>query len=210
MPAPEAEIAVPVIFEPPAAPALPVAPQMLAAAELPTPTTYFLDPLSPIAPLDVPADPRGLPPRAAHHRDTPGRAPAAQPITTPRPAAAVQQTAGVAAPAPGQVQAPAAAPSFARALQAWEASVHQAVQNALVYPNAARLMRREGRTRVRFDYGHKAVSSVSVVESSGLGALDRAALDAVLHAAIPPPPPELSIETRPLILWVNFSLTTEE
>ena len=200
IPAPKPEITMSVVFQPPAPPQ---PPQMLAEAALPAPSVSEASTLAPIPPLDLPADTSGVLPRVARHR------------ATPRPAKAVQQTAIVQLTAPPETSAapvhPAAPPALsAHALDAWEARVHQAVQNALVYPNAARLMHREGRTRVRFAYGHNAVSSAGVAESSGLSSLDQAALGAVTRAAIPPPPPEIAGQTRSLILWVNFSLTTAD
>jgi protein TonB len=196
---PSQDAAIPVIFQP-ASPQDP--PQTLSAETLPASATSLPDTLTPIPPLNIPADPRALLPRTVHHRSPPAT------IRMARQTEAARQTSPPAAPV--QLPAPPPAPSTpssAQALHAWEASVHQAVQNALIYPNAARLMHYEGRTRVRFDYSHNAVSGVAVAQSSGLSSLDSAAAAAVMRAAIPPPPPELASQTHSLILWVNFSLT---
>ncbi len=196
---PSQDAAIPVIFLPVSPPA---PPQTLAAETIPAPALSLPDTLSPLPPLTVPADPRALLPRIVHRRTVPARTQLAQQTDAARQAP----------PATPPVQRPASppapsAPSSSFALHAWEASVHQAVQNALVYPNAARLMHREGRARVRFEYTHNAVSGVAVAQSSGLSSLDSAAAAAVMRAAIPPPPPELASQTHSLTLWVNFSLT---
>ncbi len=197
---PKPDIAIAVVFEPPAPPQ---PPQILAEAALPAPSVSEESTLGPIAPLNLPAEMRNVPPHTARHRATPSPA---QPVL--QQTAMTQQTTPPHAPAAPVHQAPA--PNLSpHALDAWEARVHQAVQNALIYPNAARLMHREGRTRVRFEYGHNAVSSAAVAESSGSSSLDQAALGAVTRAVLPLPPPEIAGQTRSLILWVNFSLTTE-
>ncbi len=193
------QAALSIVFEPPAPPA---PPQMLAAGTLPAPAVSVTTALSRIAPLNLPADTHAPLPRAARRYDAPRPSQAVQQTTVVQPEAATNTRAAASHLAP-----PAPSP---RVLDAWEAQVHQAVQDALAYPSAARLMRREGRTRVRFEYGHDAVSSVSVAESSGFSVLDQAALGAVTRAAIPAPPPEIAGQTRSLILWVSFSLTAED
>ena len=54
-----------------------------------------------------------------------------------------------------------------------------AIQAALHYPESARMAGMSGRTRVAFRYRDGVVSNVSVVVSSGMGLLDRAAVAAV-------------------------------
>ncbi len=213
MPEPRPDIAMSVVFQPPAPPVPPQPPRRPAQATLPAPAVSQValpapagsqeSTLAPIPPLGLPAGPRGMPPRARHR-------------AAPRPAKAVRQAAIVqkaiapeTSTSPARPAAPPPAPS-PHALEAWEARVHEAVQNALVYPSAARLMHREGRARVRFEYGHNAVSSAAVVGSSGSFSLDQAALAAVIRAAVPPPPPEIAGQTRSLVLWVDFALTPME
>ncbi len=198
MAAPRQEPALAVLFQPPA---LPAAPQVLASAALPAETVSEAEALSPVPTLNLQADIRALS-RAVRHQEAP------RPVQATSQAASVPHTAVPRMAAPPTPAVPHA--SAARALAAWEAQVHQAVQDALIYPNAARLMHREGRTRVRFEYGHGGVFSVSVAESSGVAVLDQAALAAVTRAAIPPVPPEFFGQTRSLILWVRFSLTAED
>lgn len=192
--APRPEPALAVVFQPPEPPA---PPQILASFTWRAPSVNEAAALSPVPPLRLQGDTRVLAPRPVRHQDAP------RPVQAAPPAASVPQPV-VTRPVAAQVQQPPHAST--RALDAWEAQVHQAVQDALVYPNAARLMHREGRTRVRFDYGNGSVSGVSVAETSGSAALDEAALAAVSRAAIPPPPPELAGQARSLILWVHFSL----
>jgi protein TonB len=95
-------------------------------------------------------------------------------------------------------------------LAAWEARIRQAVQDAAIYPNSARMLHREGRARVRFTYDRGTVAQVSVVESSHFAALDAAALSAVTGAALPDPPAALGPQTRTMLVWVQFSLVGDD
>jgi protein TonB len=110
-------------------------------------------------------------------------------------------------PAPPPVAAPAApsgpTPSFEGALRA-------AIQAALHYPEAARMAGMSGRTRVAFHYRDGVVSDVTVVVSSGMGMLDRAALAAVRDANCPKPEPAFAGKTLSEQLWVNFNLQDHE
>lgn len=63
-----------------------------------------------------------------------------------------------------------------------------------------------GRTRVAFKYRDGIVSDLSVLVSSGIGLLDRAALAAVRDAAYPKPEPAFVGKTLSEQLWVDFKL----
>jgi protein TonB len=107
-------------------------------------------------------------------------------------------------PAPAAPAAPAApTPSFEGALRA-------AIQAALRYPESARMAGMAGRTRVAFQYRDGVVSDVSVVVSSGIGVLDRAALAAVRDAPYPKPEPAFVGKTLSEQLWVTFNLDDHE
>jgi len=92
----------------------------------------------------------------------------------------------------------------------WETRIRQAVQNAALYPAAARLLRRDGRAQVRFDYDQGKVESASIAQTSHFSALDTAALAAVTRAVIPDPPAELGPQRRTMLVWVQFKLVSEE
>jgi TonB family protein len=84
------------------------------------------------------------------------------------------------------------------------------VQDAAIYPVAARLLHRDGSAQIRFDYDRGAIENASVAQTSRVGALDNAALAAVTRAAIPDPPAELGPQKRTMLVWVQFRLVSEE
>jgi protein TonB len=88
----------------------------------------------------------------------------------------------------------------------FEGALRAAIQAALRYPESARMAGMSGRTRVAFKYRDGAVSDVSVVVSSGIGLLDRAALAAVRDAVYPKPEPVFIGKTLSEQLWVTFDL----
>jgi protein TonB len=139
----------------------------------------------------------------------PAPVPAPAPMPAPAPAAPLPSAVSTEAPppAPPPVAAPAApsgpTPSFEGALRA-------AIQAALHYPEAARMAGMSGRTRVAFHYRDGVVSDVTVVVSSGMAMLDRAALAAVRDANCPKPEPAFAGKTLSEQLWVNFNLQDHE
>lgn len=205
-PTPAPAISIPVIFEP-AASSVP-AQETLSNAAIPVPVLTHLDTLAAPPAVFLPASTGALAARPRARRTTPAGAPT-RARSTPN---SMPDTVSPAAPAVPAHAAPTptAAVASPGLLAAWEARIHQAVQNALAYPNVARLMHREGRTRIRFDYEDGSVARVSVVETSTLAALDRAAVDAVTRAAIPAPPREIAGQNRTLLLWVTFTLSGED
>jgi len=58
---------------------------------------------------------------------------------------------------------------------------------------------------ISFDYVNGVVSSVKIDKSSGSRALDRAAMQAVNKAAMPPKPAEL-VSVAHFVVLVNFNL----
>jgi protein TonB len=191
-PPPPPEPGVAMIFAQPAPP--PAAPTQLATTTLRPPATAVIASLSPTPPVAiVHAVPAPRPHPARTHpqpsRDTP-------------PAAAPFAPAQFAPPSTPQ---PSAAPA---ALAGWEARIRQAVQDAAIYPEAARLRRREGQAEVQFAYAQGAVAGVSIVRTSTVTALDTAALAAVTQAKMPAPPPGLGSQPRTLRVWVRFALVS--
>ena len=92
----------------------------------------------------------------------------------------------------------------------FEARVNVAVQAAVRYPQAARMLHRQGKARVAFDYLDGVVSNVLLDESSGLPMLDQAAIAAVRDASYPPPLAQLRKQLLHMIVWVTFREVNED
>ena len=103
-----------------------------------------------------------------------------------------------AAPAPAP---PPAAPAFDPS-PAYNAKLSAAVQAAFEVPAAAAALGFKGRTRVEFSLRDGVVSGIRVVQTSGLGLADRAAMRAVQVAAFPAPPPALQGKDGVYQIWV--------
>ncbi|WP_118185958.1 TonB family protein [Paraburkholderia phosphatilytica] len=183
-------------------------PTLLSLATAPAPKP------APVAPpVPQPVHPAPQPPRPHEvvkplHHVTHAVPPRPMPVPV-APAAPVQPAAApqIAAPQPAPVAPPPApagpSPSFESALRA-------AIEAALHYPESARMAGIAGRTRVAFHYRDGVVSDVTVVISSGVALLDRAALAAVRDADCPKPEPALVGKTLSEQLWVNFNLDNHE
>ncbi len=212
MPSVPAEASLPVVFVPAPTPQPTPAPQTLASSDVSPSTQEELATLAPIQPMALPPSEHGfVAPRRAIRRDTDRLArlqdlPVAA-TKTEAPPMPVKASSPVEHPA-----TPATTPSNGalQALANWEARIRQAVQDAALYPTSARLLHREGRAQVRFDYERGAVEQASVAESSHVGALDTAAVAAVTRAAIPGPPAEIGPQRRTMLVWVQFRLSQEE
>jgi TonB family protein len=74
----------------------------------------------------------------------------------------------------------------------------------------ARLLHREGRAQVRFDYTNGAAADVAIAASSQSAELDEAAISAVRHAALPRAPATIGNRTLALLVWVHFGLASED
>ena len=203
---PPPDIAIPVIFAP--APSEP-SPHMLEASTLPVPRSTATAALASLPAATVPADRRGELPRAApRHPPRNQTHPAAASGLAP---SAPSPPTAVAPVQPSTIAPPATSPhDIQPALESWEARIRQAVQDAALYPPSARLLHRDGRAQIRFDYDRGTIERASIAQSSHFEALDQAALAAVTRAAIPAPPAELGPQTRAMLVWVQFKLQTEE
>ncbi|MBB2929277.1 TonB family protein [Paraburkholderia silvatlantica] len=133
-------------------------------------------------------------------------APSPSPTPAPAPAAALPEPAQPPAPAP----APVAAPAPARVSASFESALRAAIEAALHYPESARMAGISGRTRVAFQYRDGVVSGATVAVSSGVAALDRAALAAVRDADVPKPESGFAGKTLTEQLWVNFNLDAQQ
>ncbi len=99
----------------------------------------------------------------------------------------------------------AAAPARpAEADAVFEGRVRDAVQAALRYPPAARMMGLLGRARVRLEYRAGALLAATIAQSAGSPLLDDAALRAVQDARYPPPRPGEEARLLRMLVWVEF------
>ena len=211
IPPPAREVSIPVVFAP--APAE-VFPPMLASSMVSVPADIAPASLAPLPPVTLPSSLIGELPRPTPrkpHRNPTRVVATPEPQTSPSQAVPPPSPPATVPPAPPPAVATAAsAQTTQRALEVWEARIRQAVQNATIYPASARLLHRDGRAQIRFDYDRGAVEGISIAESSHVGTLDTAALAAVTRAAIPVPPAELGPQHRTMLVWVQFRLESEE
>jgi protein TonB len=189
------------------------------AAELPPASLTLAAPAPVPAPVPQPAakPPKAEAPQVVHpvvparhvaHIAPAKAVPVPVPTSAPAPAPMLPSaTPTDAPPAPRPPPPPpAAAPAVAAPTASFEGALRAAIQAALRYPESARMAGMSGRTRVAFHYRDGAVSDASVVVSSGIGLLDRAALAAVRDAAYPKPEPAFVGKTLSEQLWVTFNL----
>ena len=127
----------------------------------------------------------------------------------PAPAPDTKPAMPVAAPTPPAPPPPPApaAPDVASIKATFEAELRSAIQAAVRYPQAAKMMQLTGKTLVAFVFRDGAVSQVRVVTSSGADLLDHAALDAVRNAPYPATPKELQGKSMDFTIWVRFHLS---
>jgi len=131
--------------------------------------------------------------------------PEVRPPEEPAPPVVAKPTA-FSAPAP-LPQVPAAAPVNPPApvvdpALAYNVKLAAAVQAAFVVPGPAAALGFKGRARVEFHLRDGVVSNAKIVQASGLGAADRAALKAVEMASFPAPPPSLLGKEGVYQIWV--------
>jgi protein TonB len=81
-----------------------------------------------------------------------------------------------------------------------------AIQAAVVYPAAARNMGFSGRARVEFQFRDGAIDHLKIIQSSGSGLIDQAALASVGNAVLPPIPDSLKGREMTYQVTVEFQL----
>jgi protein TonB len=140
-------------------------------------------------------------PKAPAPADTPSQAEQAHDKAPDTPAPPVDASPQQAQPQPQ----PQANRSDIKPSALFQARLRDAVQAAVRYPNAARIMRLTGHVRLGFAYQDGTISSPHVVQSSGQRMLDDAALTALNSAAFPAPPPELKGHLLNLEIVVTFA-----
>ncbi|QGZ65661.1 TonB family protein [Paraburkholderia acidisoli] len=200
-------------------------PTLLAlATAAPAPRAPAL-PASPVKPQPQPRAPRPVPPQRetrpvpeVTRHVAPHLAPPKAPPAPPAPPATPAAPAAPSAPAPSAATPPVHAPPPERAAPAapsapspnFAGELRAAIEAALRYPESARMAGISGRTRVAFSYRDGVASDATVLVSSGVALLDRAALAAVRDARYPKPDPAFAGKTLTEQLWVNFNLDAQE
>jgi len=156
---------------------------------VPTPSTRHVEPVLNAAPT-VPTPPALPAPAEA------AALPILEEVAPPPPMSAPSNAAPTAPP--HQATAPAADPT-----PAYNAKLAAAVQAVFQLPSVARELGFKGRARVQFKLRDGVISSVELVQSSGLSMVDRAALKAVQVASYPVPPPLLQGKEGQYQIWVE-------
>lgn len=101
------------------------------------------------------------------------------------------------AAAPANPQPPVVDPAIA-----YNQKLSAAVQAAFVVPGPATALGFKGRARVEFHLKDGAASNIKIIQVSGLGAVDRAAIKAVEAAVFPSPPASLVGKEGVYQIWV--------
>ncbi|MDA8095235.1 MAG: energy transducer TonB [Betaproteobacteria bacterium] len=149
--------------------------------------------------------PKVIKPRVLHRRIKPVMPPPPRPIPMPKPPAPLPPSpvAAPVLPPPKAVPPPVPLPNPGeRATYLGE--VRSAIQDAVRFPDEARLLRAQGKVQVRFDLRDGVVSHLTIVTPGGLGVFNANALSAVRDATLPVPPKQLAHKTFNLGLWVLF------
>jgi protein TonB len=167
-------------------------------------------------PVPVPEPEKPMPPApppkpVPHIQPVPAARPLPAPALTPTAAPADAPSIAPAAPsvfAAPAAPAPAPTPSVPGPVDPsaeYIAKVKAAVQAAVVYPPAAAALGFRGRTRVEFRLRDGVSSQARVLMGSGMGLIDRAALQSVQAAAYPAPPADLQGKEHSYQVWVEFN-----
>ncbi len=154
---------------------------------------------------EQPAKPQPKPPQPKSKPLTPPQQmPPTPPLPqeSPVPEATVPTAFSEPAPPP---PAPPPAANTDKASAEYAAKVHAAVQAAHQYPVAAIALRFSGRARVEFHLRDGVPGVAKLLVPSGLGLIDRAALNAVQNARYPEPPLEMRGVDLVYQVWVEFN-----
>jgi protein TonB len=202
------------------APPPPAPMQIVLDAPKPAPKTVA-------PPIPRPPVPKPLPkviskpkpePRPVVHKALPRPLPKPEvqpPPTSPRvqipptPVPDTKPAMPVAAPTqPASPQPPAPpAPDAASIKADFEAALRSAIQAAVRYPEAAKLMRLTGQTLVDFTFTRGRATVITISRSSGNSGLDQAAIRAVKNAQYPPTPQALGNAVMHFQIWVRFNFS---
>lgn len=135
---------------------------------------------------------------------TPPVVAAATPMVSPLPSVVPAAATATAAPTPA-LPAVTANSAVDPAL-AYNARLTAAAQAAFEVPGAVTALGFKGRARVAFSLRDALPSAIHIVQSSGLGAMDRAAIKAVQLAAYPQPPASLQGKEISYQIWVAHEM----
>lgn len=130
---------------------------------------------------------------------------APQPLTqaaVPNESHAVQPLAKESSSPSAPTHTPQIASSTVDPALAYNVKLAAAVQAAFEVPGSAKALAFKGKSRVEFTLHDGVASSIRVVQGSGLGAVDRAAIKAVESATFPMPPVELKNKVGTYQIWV--------
>ncbi|RXZ36627.1 hypothetical protein D9O50_08995 [Oxalobacteraceae bacterium CAVE-383] len=164
---------------------LPKPPEPPKPVQKPTPVKPKLAPQKPQPPAPAPQQPQPAPQTEPAHTDTP---------------TAFTEPAQAAAPPPPAPNVSGKADRNAE----YAAKVRAAVQAAVVYPPAAASLHFAGRVRVEFHLRDSVAGQARVLIASGIGMIDRAALQSVQNAHYPEPPADLQGSDLVYQVWVDF------
>jgi periplasmic protein TonB len=182
----------------------------LVSQAMPSPAGPMQSTIGPARPPARVLTPRRPSAAPRKHATTPPVAvkPTDNPVSRHATLNAIAPAAVQAQPAPvSSIPTLTSAASSAGLEASFEARIRDAVQAALRYPAAARMMNLHGRARVSLDYQAGAVSDLHIVQSAGSPLLDKAALNAVREARLPQAPAEIGSRLLRLLVWVEFNAT---
>ncbi|MBU2753317.1 TonB family protein [Acidithiobacillus sp. CV18-2] len=193
----------------PPPPALPPMQLQLVKEEPPKPT-----PPAPKPPVSTPPKPTPKPTPKPQPRPLPHPAP------RPKPAPAPVREVLPPSPLPSPVQAPPAppvtptppppAPANPAVKADYLAQVKGAIQAAVHFPDAARMLGQGGRVQVEFTLQDGVITGLRILRKGSMDSFNSAALSAVREARLPALPPELKGKRFQLELWVEFVLHSND
>lgn len=158
------------------------------------------------ATLEIPPNPPPPPPPPPRNIPTPPQ-PQPQPLSEVPPVPSpipLPNAVPVQPPSPPPI--PVSRPQNQDTLMAeFQSSMKSAIDAAKVYPKESVLAGETGAVSVSFDYINGVVSNIKIDKGSGARKLDKAAMDAVQKAVLPPKPAELA-GVNHFVVVLNFTL----
>ncbi len=146
----------------------------------------------------------------------PVRQPVPHPVPLPRPQPVQPEPiVNPAPPVPSVVAAPPAPEKLPPPRDngdreaEFAARLKASIQAAVVYPAAAKAMGFSGRARLEFQFRDGVISHLKVVQTSGSGLIDQAAMASVGNAVVPPIPDFLKGRDLTYQVTVEFQLKSE-
>ncbi len=147
------------------------------------------------------------------HPQPPPRAPTYHPRPVPLPPPPVAlpppvplPPSPIAAPAPPPPPPKAQPPASAAEKATYLGAIRAAIQDAVQFPADARMLRQDGKVRVKFELRDGVIANVRIITPARIKSFNSNALLAVHDASIPSPPKALAHHLFTLVLWVKFHL----